>query len=356
METADFASFDVEPISQDDGPDPVCSIAYTPAFTQAHDYFRAFLKTDERSERAFDVTTRCLEFNAANYTVWAFRRRCLVALSKMPSSSCGEPTIDSERIESDLQFADALGGSNPKNYQIWYHRRALLEFRFKTVKPDMDVLSIATKELDYVDRVLCDDSKNYHAWSHRQWILRTINNPQLWTDESKYAHTMVLKDPRNNSAWNQRYFALHRGSSIVLSTDEADEEINYAIDCAKLDPYNESPWRYLMGLVTEQWRHANESGDPEKLSNATELANEAIARTKETQKILNEMLVDNKPTGPCANLLSALADLLELFLTDRQSLKEANEILSQLITADPVRRKYWKSRVEKNERALAALR
>ena len=109
--TTDFASFDIEPISQDDGPDPVCSIAYTPAFTQTHDYFRAFLKADERSERAFDVTTKCLEFNAANYTVWAFRRRCLVALSKMPSSSCGEPTIDADRIESDLEFADTLGGS-----------------------------------------------------------------------------------------------------------------------------------------------------------------------------------------------------------------------------------------------------
>ena len=227
----------------------------------------------------------------------------------------------------------------------------------------MDVLSIATKELDYVDRVLCDDSKNYHAWSHRQWILRTINNPQLWADEIKYAHAMILKDPRNNSAWNQRYFALHRGEvgafgdcSMVLSFDEADEEINYAIECAKLDPYNESPWRYLMGVVTEQWRHANKRGDSGELAKVTELVKESITRTKETQKILNEMPVDDKPTGPCANLLSALADLLELFLTDRQSLKEANEILTELITADPVRRKYWKSRVERNENALASLR
>ena len=74
------------------------------------------------------------------------------------------------------------------------------------------------------------------------------------------------------------------------------------------------------------------------------------------QKILNEMPVDAKPTGPCTNLLSALADLLELFLTDGQSLDEANGLLTQLITADPVRRKYWKSRVEKNEKAIAALR
>ena len=46
---------DVTPIPQDDGPSPVCAIAYSSDFTKAMDYFRAILKADERSGKDDDV-------------------------------------------------------------------------------------------------------------------------------------------------------------------------------------------------------------------------------------------------------------------------------------------------------------
>ena len=148
---------DITPRPQNEGKEPVCSIAYSPEFIEAHDYLRALLQKDERSKRALDLTTLCLKMNAANYTVWHYRRRILMEL--------GGGNINEEAIGRDLDFADDLGGTNPKNYQLWYHRRALLEIRFKNASDD-DRADAAQKELSYVDRILEDDSKNYHVSLH----------------------------------------------------------------------------------------------------------------------------------------------------------------------------------------------
>lgn len=49
VEDLDTVFADVTPIPQDDGPNPVCVIAYKEDFKQAYDYMRAILKADERS-------------------------------------------------------------------------------------------------------------------------------------------------------------------------------------------------------------------------------------------------------------------------------------------------------------------
>ncbi len=65
----DFDWADVEPIPQDDGPRPVVPIAYTDAFRESMDRFRAILANDERSPRALKLTSDVIAVNPANYTV-----------------------------------------------------------------------------------------------------------------------------------------------------------------------------------------------------------------------------------------------------------------------------------------------
>ena len=60
---------DVIPLPQDDGPDPVVSIAYKDEFRETMDYFRAVYHSDERSARSLDLTSDAIGLNPGNYTV-----------------------------------------------------------------------------------------------------------------------------------------------------------------------------------------------------------------------------------------------------------------------------------------------
>jgi protein farnesyltransferase/geranylgeranyltransferase type-1 subunit alpha len=67
-------------------------------------------------------------------------------------------SLENEHLDQDLELASRLGGTNPKNYQIWYHRRALLEACGLEQER-------ARTELEYVANVLQEDAKNYHVSS-----------------------------------------------------------------------------------------------------------------------------------------------------------------------------------------------
>jgi hypothetical protein len=60
---------DVQRVSQNDIEHPIVSIAYSPDFIEAMDYFRAVLERDELSERSLELTRRIIALNPANYTV-----------------------------------------------------------------------------------------------------------------------------------------------------------------------------------------------------------------------------------------------------------------------------------------------
>lgn len=327
---------DVSPIPQDDeGPLTVCRIDYPPDFTIAYDYFRAVLQADELSERAFQLTSLCLQFNPANYTVWHFRRKCLWALLKADRD-------EAMMLLNDLTVAAALGGDNPKNYQIWYHRRAILEYILQSSSSDKELFaSFARRELDYTAAVIQEDSKNYHAWCYRQWLVQSMSSSShttsIWQEEIEYAHKMIFEqDVRNNSAWNQRWLAVHKGQlDQPLSLETARQEADYALQGARIDPYNECPWRYFVAILKEQKDQT--------------LLQQYLDQAESVKCVLQD--ADKDPEG-CPNLSAALVDLLEM-KGDAEALTRAHQLVHFLGNGiDPIRAKYWAFRSKNIAQAL----
>ncbi len=59
-------------------------------------------------------------------------------------------------LRAELEYLDGYAGENPKNYQIWQHRRAIVE-----------LLGDGSGEKIFCQFIFEEDAKNYHAWAHR---------------------------------------------------------------------------------------------------------------------------------------------------------------------------------------------
>ncbi|GJP75554.1 hypothetical protein CLOP_g5987 [Closterium sp. NIES-67] len=440
---------DVEPLPQDDGPDPVVPIAYSREFDDAMSYMRAVLASGERTPRVLRLTERVISVNAASYTAWQLRRDVLSHLlssaepvatsAELSSTSAGgspgnylpdlsnsgekeKVTADSgARLEGDwlvqdeVLYAENVTLANPKNYQVWHHRRWLADLRKDRVtrhheqmqqqqqeeeegaskpasplqqNPLQSLADVAQEEFRFCEEALRGDSKNYHAWCHRQWVAREFDT---WHGELAFCERLLDDDVRNNSAWNHRMFVLEhlmakqkqrtgqlRGgnkeedtdSSVtpVTTEDEAgaasrtsaldqkpdsdssvtlvtvEDEVAFAVTAIWLAPSNESPWRYLQGLIRLQ-------------------ENEAAGAYNKGYSKLQEICLDVLGKEPeCVHALAALLSVLgKGFMSDRVGLvlgltqgarddvntlcmDAAVAVCEKLQKVDKIRWRYWEMR------------
>ncbi len=82
---------------------------------------------------------------------WYHRRLCLDNLKEL-------------NLHDELKWLDSITVENQKNYQIWHHRKVLIE-----------KLNDPSHEKIILDEVFDDEPKNFHAWCHRIWVIRRFN-------------------------------------------------------------------------------------------------------------------------------------------------------------------------------------
>src|SRR6267154_4119595 len=81
-------------------------------------------------------------------------------------------------LDDELRLMDELAIKHLKTYQVWHHRRLLVQ---QTRNPG--------PELEFIANSLQIDMKNYHTWSYRQWILAHFNDDELWSHELDFVES-----------------------------------------------------------------------------------------------------------------------------------------------------------------------
>ncbi|KAH8108791.1 farnesyltransferase [Phellopilus nigrolimitatus] len=313
---------DITAISQyEPDANPIAPIFYTAAYKDATDYFRGIVKIGELSERVLELTESIIRLNPAHYSAWQYRYQTLLA-------------IDAP-LDRELALMDELAEKYLKNYQVWHHRRLLLQRGVLGESP--------AAELTFIARGLASDAKNYHTWAYRQWVLAHFNQDALWAGELRYVESMLEDDVRNNSAWNHRFFVVF--ASGVRKGDEDREEVArrelaFTKEKIALAPNNASAWNYLRGVLEH-------SETP--FASLTEFVLPFTASPPSTSSEDSVIDLENpKPSAgadlPCPAAIEFLADVNEAAGGD--DIAKAVALWKSLADDhDTIRKKYWEHRI-----------
>ena len=291
-EKSEFNYDDVTPVKQFSDKVEVLKIKYSEKENKMMDIFRGFLQTKELSERVYDLTTEVIEEFPSNYVAWLVRRQCIQEVKEL------DP-------KDELIWLDSEMVENQKNYQIWHHRKLLIE-----------KLNDPSHEKKMLNEVFSSEPKNFHAWSHRIWMIRRFNNVEGEFDFIEY---MLENDIKNNSVWNYRFFLVQFINNNKIDKNIVEREIKYAMEKIKLCPINECPYCYIRGFITKFGHKYTDF--------------------KYVQEELEKNIQENK------NNSYALMLLMDYYEEEKNE-EKFNEMVDELIKVDYIRKKYYGWRKE----------
>ncbi|CDO94881.1 unnamed protein product [Kluyveromyces dobzhanskii CBS 2104] len=306
MDQYDYS--DVQRVSVGSGlENELCAIMYTDEYKELISIFVGLLQQNEVSERAFAVTTAVIENAAALYTAWNYRFEIGTALFQ-----------DQDRWEKELDWLDEFTLNNPKNYQIWSYRQAVIS---QQQKPQF------VRDLPILDLMIEDDTKNYHVWSYRKWSVQFFKD---WSHELDFVNKYIDRDVYNNSAWTHRAFYLQ---NIDPTEHESifDAEISYCFEKISMAPQNVSPWNYLRFIYGS---FKNNEFDARLVEFASSFIGTVL-----------EVGTDSNSVAPHVRSSFALELLADIYAKrDSNKAKIAYQALAD--TWDPIRKHYWNLRIK----------
>lgn len=241
----------------------------------------------EYSPRCLLLTEHIISMNPAHYTVWLYRFSIVQAMRIS--------------IPDEIEWLNQVSLENLKNYQIWHHRRLLMDHYYPSIEEDEDEKAkLAKSEEAFLAQILAQDTKNYHVWSYRQYLVPKLG---LFGElELRATEALIDEDVRNNSAWSHRFFIVFSDPANAtpgsLSTehdpkvpaDIIDREVKYAEEKILLAPQNQSPWNYLRGVLVKGGR---------KVGTARELA----------ERFVSDLGVEASEKVTSSHALEFLADI-----------------------------------------------
>lgn len=205
----------------------------------------------EYSPRCLRLTQHIISINPAHYTVWLYRFSIVQAL-EIP-------------IPKEIEWLNEVSLNNLKNYQIWHHRRLVMDHYVPAIQSSPEkIAELAKSEQKFLEQILAEDTKNYHVWSYRQYMVPKLGI--FGESEVAAANELIEEDVRNNSAWSHRFFIVFSDPKHTtagsLSTEPdpkvpaeiIDREVQYAQTKILLAPQNQSPWNYLRGVLVKAGR------------------------------------------------------------------------------------------------------
>lgn len=287
---------DITPIEQDDGPNALATIAYSPGYSECMSYLRGCMAANDLSLRVLGLTEDVIAMNPAHYTIWLYRARVLF------HNDCD--------LKKELEWLGPISLKFQKNYQIWHHRQMVVER-----------LGKCEGEREFIGKMMELDAKNYHVWSYRQWLVKRFG---LWDDgEVEAVEELLKQDVRNNSAWNHRWYVVFgrpEGEKRFGDKGIVDGEMRFAMEKVRLAPQNQSPWNYIRGLQREA------KGEAKITLELLRKFAEEFASIEEPDKIRS----------------SHALDLLAGIYAEEGKKTEASKGLELLATKyDPIRANYW---------------